>query len=100
MYTHIIGDVIIYIGAVVAAAMAIVAAAKKFIIDPAAKKFTESMRDQVAPIDEKLQEIQREVQVNSGKSLKDLVIKGFGDSEQRMAKIEGEVGVLKDILSN
>lgn len=97
---NIVGDIIIYIGACTAALVAIFGAAKRFIIDPAARKFTETVKEQIYPIDEKLKEIQKEVQINSGKSLKDLVITGFNNSDNRMSKIEGEVGLLKDILSN
>ena len=98
--SNIVGDVIIYAGAITAAVVAILGAFKKFVIDPAAKKFTEAVREEMAPIDSKLNDIQKEVQINSGKSLKDLVIKGFNDSDNRMSKIEGEVEIMKDILTS
>jgi|GEM_PF-2717998 len=98
--SNIFGDIIIYVGAVTAAVAAILAAFKKFVVDPAAKKFTEAVREEIAPIDSKINDIQKEVQINSGKSLKDLVVKGFNDSDNRMSKIEGEVEIMKDILTS
>jgi len=98
--SNVVGDIIIYAGAITAAAVAVLGAFKKFVVDPAAKRFTEAVREEIAPIDAKLKEIQQEVQVNSGKSLKDLVIKGFNDSDNRMSKIEGEVEIMKSILTS
>lgn len=93
-------EIVIYIGACTGAVVAIVGAFRRWFIEPAARKFTESVKEQMEPIEKKLDKIQHEVEINSGKSLKDVVIRGFNDNDTRMSKLEGEMGVVKDILSS
>ena len=91
-------DFIIYTGALSGALLAIVGTVRKCIIDPAAKKFTLSVKDQISPLEDKIDIIKHEVEMNSGKSLKDVVVKGFDDAEKRMSTLEGEMNMVKHFL--
>lgn len=93
-----IPDFIIYAGAVSGAAIAIVGAVRRWVMEPAARKFSESVKEQILPLEEKIDIIRHEVEVNSGKSLKDAVVKGFADNDKRMSTLEGEMTVVRDIL--
>jgi hypothetical protein len=93
-------EIVIYIGACTGAVVAIVGAFRRWFIEPAARKFTEAVKEQMEPIEAKLDLIQHEVEINSGKSLKDVVIKGFNNNDTRMSRLEGELTVVKDILSS
>jgi Na+-translocating ferredoxin:NAD+ oxidoreductase RnfG subunit len=91
-------DFIIYAGALSGALVAIVGTVRKCIIDPAAKKFTQSVREEIVPLEVKIDIIKHEVEMNSGRSLKDAVIKGFNDNDKRMSTLEAEMSMIKHFL--
>jgi hypothetical protein len=93
----------VLIGSILSTLVLTVAAVNRWIVQPLERNRESSMRHIVEtathPINDKLDAITREVEVNSGKSLKDKVITGFSELDDRLGRLEGQVDIIRDIVT-
>lgn len=96
------GQWVVLVGSVFSTFVLTVAAINRWIVEPLERNREASTRrlfeSAVEPINSKLDTITREVEVNSGKSLKDKVITGFEEVDDRLGRLEGQVEVVRDML--
>lgn len=93
----------VLIGSILSTLVLTVAAVNRWIVQPLERNRESSMRKIVEsatlPINNKLDTITREVEVNSGKSLKDKVITGFSELDDRLGHLEGQVDIIREIVT-
>jgi hypothetical protein len=80
-------ELAVWIVAMLTAVITIVGVAKRWIVDPAARSFRQTIREEIGPLAEKVDRIAYEVQYDSGESLKDKV----RDLTSDVAQLRGEI---------
>jgi hypothetical protein len=93
----------ILVGSMLSTLVLTVAAINRWVVQPLDRNRERSLREIVEtslePVSEQLNTITREVEVNSGKSLKDKVILGFTEVDDRLGRLEGQVEIIRDVLT-
>jgi len=80
-------ELAVWIVAMLTAVVMIVGVARRWIVDPAARSLRDTIRTEIGPLAEKVNQIAYEVQYDSGESLKDKV----RDLTTDVSKLTGEV---------
>lgn len=78
---------VLLLGSLVGAVVAIVGIVQRWIIHPLGRGLRETIKEELKPISDRVEDIAREVTYNGGSSLKDAVRR----IEQRQDRMEGQV---------
>jgi hypothetical protein len=86
---------LIYAGALVGSVVAIVGILRRWVVEPVGRQLRDTIREELAPVQKRVDDIANEVQFNGGSSLKDAVRR----IEHRQTRIEGQVDTIMQVVN-